>query len=192
MFIYDVRILISFLLYNILFMILKRKRTKKLAANTTSMTHASTAVFIWLFGTPEMFTINSTGYFIYDIFYEGSVLFEEKINILAYSLIYHHIVLIYYMSLDPNIFNWFNIIGVGEFGNLPSYMVYYYLKTEPNSNKVKLWKKTQKIVYSIVRVPVGFYLGLNDVMDPYKLNQILYIVPLYILGVIWTIIILLK
>jgi hypothetical protein len=57
---------------------------------------------------------------------------------------------------------------------------------------VKLWKKTQKIVYSIVRIPVGFYLGLHDVMDPYKLNQIQYIVPLYLIGVIWTIIILSK
>lgn len=192
MIIYDIRIIVTFLLYNMLFTILKKDQTKKLAANTTSMTHASTAVFIWLFGTPEMFIINSIGYFIHDISYEGSILIERKINLMSCTLIYHHLALIYYMTLDPKIFNWFNIIGVGELGNLPNYMVYYYLKTEPNGDKVKLWKKTQKIVYSIVRIPVGFYFGLQDVMDPYKLNQIQYIVPLYLIGVIWTIIILTK
>ena len=41
MIIYDIRIIVTFLLYNMLFTILKKERTKKLAANTTSMTHAS-------------------------------------------------------------------------------------------------------------------------------------------------------
>jgi len=177
------------MLYSILYKFFECFQTKKLAANTTSMLHAASAVIIKLFGTSDLFFINTTGYFFYDIIY---ILINENINLMNILYLYHHLACLYYMTLDPKIFNWFNILPLGEFGNLPNYVVYYYLKTDKNNKKIKFWKILQKIVYTIVRIPIGGFLLSYELSDQYKIYKLLPIGPLYLLGIIWSIAILYK
>ena len=55
---------------------------------------------------------------------------------------------------------------------------------------VKLWKKIQKYIYCLIRIPIiglisveALYLNYND---PEMLNKILFITPVYFMGLIWS------
>ena len=116
--------LFGFVSYKIVNYVLEKYTTKKLAMNYTALTHATSASIIWLFGTPIMMICNSGGYFLFDIYY---LLKNRELNLTHSLYYYHHIASLYYMSLSPLKYNWFNILGVGELSNLPTYFVYHYL-----------------------------------------------------------------
>lgn len=174
--------IIGLISYKVLNYVLEKYTTKKLAMNYTAMSHATTASIIWLFGTPTMMIMNSGGYFLFDMLY----LFKNrKINLMNLLYYYHHIACLYYMSLSPLKYNWFNVLGVGELSNIPTYFVYHYLKTDPGSEKLKRWKTVQKIWYGGHRIIVASILTYNEINHPERFWKLLPVLPLYTFGLLW-------
>jgi hypothetical protein len=197
-------IILSFFKYTMLNQFLQRIQNKKLALNSTALIQATTSSFIWLYGSSTQLRINTSGYFLFDLLY---LLTQREKNFLHSTYYYHHLVSIYYMSLDPINFNWFNIIGVGEVSNIPGYIVYYYLKTKPvtrqgvltdseiaveklekqlYNSKLEFWKSVQKFWFSGIRVIVATYLTYNELIKPNHIKPLLPVIPLYFLGIVWS------
>ena len=160
----------------------KKEKSHNLSSNYTASVHASSSIILWLLNKPYLFRYNSMGYFAYDIL---DIFINKKMKLLDYVYIYHHLASIYYMSLNPMIYNWFNIIAMGEIGNIPNYFVYHYLKTNPESYNLKTWKAIQKIVYGVVRIPIATYLTLNEISQPGHLKVVAPVTPLYFFGLVW-------
>ena len=175
--------LLGFIFYNIVNVILEFYNTKKLATNYTSLIHATTASILWVYGDLYIFRINTGGYFLFDMCY---LIRNRELNLLHGLYYYHHCACLYYMSLDPTKHNRFNIITVGELSNLPTYIVYYYLKTDPHHMNLKKWKMVQKIWYGLLRLIVLSYMTYNEVTDPEKTLITLPIMPVYFMGLLWT------
>lgn len=169
--------------YALMYYFLKRYQTKKLAANSCSLFHASSTVILWLMGSVELVKYNTQGYFIFDTL---QILTTRNFNISNISLLYHHIAGTYYLSLCPNKFNWFTLAGVGELGNLPNYFVYYMLKANPKSVYMKKMKLFQKVWFGGIRIIPCTIITYNEVKDLNKLITLLPIIPLYFLGLAWT------
>ena len=174
--------LIGFINYNILNKILNKYQNKKLAMNSTSFVHACSASIISLLGNWKLMRFNTGGYFLFDILY---IIRNSKINILNILYFYHHIAGLYYISLNPNVYNWVTNIGWGEFSNIMNYIVYYYLKTG-DTKKIILWKKIQLIWFGFMRIILFSYLGYNEIKDEKKRKKLYPVIPLYLLGLIWT------
>ena len=100
---------------------------------------------------------------------------------------YHHICCWYYMSLSPIEYNWFNIMGIGELSNIPSYFVYHYLKTDPYGENLKKWRIIQKIWFGFIRLVVASILTYNELKDPVRFKTLLPVIPLYMFGIAWAI-----
>ena len=195
-------IILSFFKYTMLNQFLQRVQNKKLAMNSTALIQATTSSFIWLYGTSRQLRVNTSGYFLFDLLY---LLTQREINFLHSTYYYHHLASIYYMSLDPNKFNWFYIMGLGEISNIPNYIVYYYLKTPPkahkktqptiqstilekklHNDKLEFWKTVQKFWFSGIRVIVGSYLTYKELSQSNHIKTLLPIIPLYFLGIAWS------
>ena len=191
-------IILSFFKYTMLNQFLQRVQNKKLAMNSTALIQATTSSFIWLYGTSRQLRVNTSGYFLFDLLY---LLTQREINFLHSTYYYHHLASIYYMSLDPNKFNWFYIMGVGEISNIPNYIVYYYLKSLPkahkkiqptvlekklHNDKLEFWKTVQKFWFSGIRVIVGSYLTYKELSQPNHFKTLLPVIPLYFLGIAWS------
>jgi hypothetical protein len=88
----------------------------------------------------------------------------------------------YYINSDTL----YSVEGVlaSELSNIPSYIVYYLLKTKkPN---VKLMKNIQFIIYSLIRLPLlGYYLYLSYKNIVNK-KPVYAMTPVYIMGLIWS------
>ena len=175
-------ILSGFIGYNVVNKILEFYDTKKIAMNYTALIHATIASILWIYGNPYILKSNTGGYFLFDILY---LLRNREINLLHGLYYYHHCSCLYYMTLDPKIYNWFNIIAVGEMSNIPTYFVYYYLKKNPNDINLKKWKIIQKVWYGFLRVVVLSYMTYNEVMDPVKTLTVMPVVPVYFMSLLW-------
>ena len=173
---------IGFISYKILNYILEKYTTKKLAMNYTALIHATSASMVWIFGTPYIAITNTGGYFLFDIYY---LLKNRKLNLMNSLYYYHHIACLYYMSLSPVKYNWFNAIGVGELSNIPNYFVYHYLKTDPGSEKLKTWKIVQKVWYGGMRTIVAGVMTYREINHPVRFWKLLPVSPLFILGILW-------
>ena len=191
-------IILSFFKYTMLNQFLQRIQSKKLAMNSTAFIQATTSSLLLLYGKSNQLRVNTSGYFLFDLLY---LLTQREINFLHSTYYYHHLAAIYYMSLDPTQFNWFYIIGVGEVSNIPNYIVYYYLKTQPkahkkiqptvlekklHNNKLQFWKTVQKFWFSGIRVIVGSYLTYKELSQPNHIKPLLPVIPLYFLGIAWS------
>ena len=199
-------IILSFFKYTMLNQFLQRVQNKKLAMNSTALIQATTSSLIWLYGTSRQLRVNTSGYFLFDLLY---LLTQREINLLHSTYYYHHLASIYYMSLDPTKFNWFNVMGIGEISNIPNYIIYYYLKTHPKADKkiqstiqptiqptilekklhkdkLEFWKTVQKFWFSGIRVIVGSYLTYKELSQPNHIKTLLPIIPLYFLGIAWS------
>ena len=193
-------IILSFFKYTMLNQFLQRVQNKKLAMNSTSLIQATTTSFLWLCGTSHQLRVNTSGYFLFDLLY---LLTQREINLLHSTYYYHHLAAIYYMSLDPTKFSWFTAIGIGEISNIPNYIVYYYLKTQPkdkddskkqsivlekkiHNDKLEFWKTVQKFWFSGIRVIVGSYLTYKELSNPNHIKTLLPLTPLYFLGIAWS------
>jgi hypothetical protein len=174
--------ILGYIQYNIINTVLEKYQTKKLAMNSTALIHASSATLVWLLGSPNMFIYNTAGYCLFDVLY---LLKNRKLDTMTGLYLYHHISGIYYMSLDPKIFNWFNAYGSMELSNIPNYFVYYYLKTNPKGTSVMTWKSIQKIWYSIFRLGLGTIITYNELKDPGRFKTLLPVIPLYLFSLIW-------
>ena len=185
--------------------------SEKLGMNFTSLTHACistllSSIFLYnkYFNNYESVLLDNTirtfsaSYFIYD----NLNCIKNYNGILRFAYIYHHIAsLLALMQYSPN-FKIHELLLCAELSNIPSYIVYYYLhqkKKENYSNKdeyfgnfkkVKKWKKIQKYIYCLIRIPIigyisaeGLYLNYND---NEMLNKVLFTTPVYLMGLIWS------
>ena len=174
--------LFGFVSYKILNYVLEKYTTKKLAMNYTALTHCTSACIVWLFGTPTMMICNSGGYFLFDMYY---IFKNRELNLMNLLYYYHHTAFLYYMSLSPLKYNWVNILGVGEVSNLPNYIVYHYLKTDPTGEQLKKWKIVQKVWYGSMRIIVASILTYNEMNHPERFWKVLPVLPLYGFGLLW-------
>ena len=172
---------------------------KKNARNMVSFIHASSVVFlIFLYILTNYnlflnFALNfSIGYFLFDIYY---IIMYDKLNFLRYCYIYHHLGSMYIINNNNFFGNAHLFLLVGELSNIPSYFIYHYLhldyKTEETEKKVIFYKKIQKYIYAIIRIPIISYITYNTLiqLDP---NSYIYYgiilsgVPIYLMGLIWS------
>ena len=174
--------ILGFIQYYFLNILLEDFTTKKLAMNYTAFFHVISCTYFWLFETPNFFIYNSGGYFLFYLYY---LLRYRAVNLTHTMYYYHHIVCLYYMSLSPLEYNWFNILGVGELSNIPNYIVYHYLKTDPQGESLKKWRIVQKIWYGSIRIIVASVLTYNELKDPVRFKMLWPVAPLYLLGLVW-------
>ena len=134
----------------------------------------------------------SIGYFLYDSYY---IIRFDKAKFLNYCYLYHHFASLY-MIYNYKYFNYVNhLILLGEFSNLPSYFIYHYLhlenKTSEVQNKIVFYKGLQRVVYTIIRIPVMSYflkrlITTLDLSDA-KLFSIFGVTfPVYLMGLFWS------
>ena len=128
--------------------------------------------------------IFSTGYFLFDSHY---ILQNEKLTTTRLAWLYHHIVTIYYIHQDPIVYNGHKLLFWGELSNIPSYFVYHYLQKQmTNTWRFKVWFMLQKILYTGIRLPFFAYLTKQIYQNiPHK-GPLMVIMPVYIMGIIWT------
>ena len=130
----------------------------------------------------------STGYFLYDTHHTAKYLKQP----LSSMYIYHHLATTYYIHQNPEIYKTGQIMFLAELSNIPSYFVYYYLKTNNynSKNKLMLYKKIQKLLYTIIRIPilglVGYSYFNNSMKEKHSLIPYYTTLPVYILGIMWT------
>ena len=185
--------------------------SEKLGINFTSLTHACISTLlngIYLynkyFNNYQSLLLDnavrsfSAGYFIYDNYnciknYSGS---------LRLAYVYHRFSSLLALMQYSSNFKIHELLFCAELSNIPSYIVYYYLHQKKKDNysdkyeyfrnikNVKLWKKIQKHIYCLIRIPVlgiisidALYLNYND---PEMFNKILFITPVYLMGIIWS------
>ena len=172
---------------------LELSHSPKLAMNYTAFTHAFYTSIISLFGNWKLLRINSGGYFLFDIYY---ILKNRKMDMLRAMYVYHHIASMYYMSLNPFQYKWIQVLGLGEFCNLPNYIVYHYMKKKeefaalnnvndatvdatvvakyinmkPYDNRIRFWKKVQLITYGIFRLGCSSYFLREEITTDGKLD----------------------
>ena len=177
---------------------LEKIQEKKLAMNTTAMSHALNAVIISLtyylnyHNNLILLKYNSYGYFIFDFFY---ILKNRKIDLLRSMYLYHHISALYFMSLNHKVFDWISVLFWGELSNLPNYIVYYYKKLDEKkklwkgyeSVQTKVWKKIQLYTYIAIRVGIFSLIMVNFLKNHYKNKFPIYVItPVYLMGLGWT------
>ena len=165
-------------------------KDRKLARNLSAGTHACGAVFLnalhILYPSSSLFAMCrhwSTGYFLYDTYF---MLMYEKINLLRIAYIYHHLSSSYFITFPPKQYFSDQVLFWGELSNIPSYFVYHYLRTKPNSRELANWKNIQKLIYAAVRVPVLTGLILKGLLKSPTKTPILAVTPIYFMGLVWT------
>ena len=76
-------------------------------------------------------------------------------------------------------------MGVGELSNIPNYIVYHYLKTDPEGESLKKWRIVQKVWYGSIRIIVASVLTYHELKDPVRFKMLWPVAPLYLLGMTW-------
>jgi len=165
-------------------------QNQKLARNSVALTHALIAVvqnYMHIsVPIPKLYNMCkswSSGYFLWDMLY---IFQHEKLDILRIAYIYHHIATIYIINKPPSLYFGDQILFWGEFSNIPSYFVYYYLHTKPNSKELKSWLILQKMLYALIRIPIFGYLLLTAWRTMPNKLPLTIISPVYLMGLIWT------
>ena len=88
-----------------------------------------------------------SGYFAYDTVY---TIKYRKFNFASAFYCYHHLASIYYLHQNPVLYMADKVIFWGELSNLPSYFVYYYLKTNKDPKMLKWLIRLQFCMYSFI------------------------------------------
>ena len=109
--------------------------------------------------------------------------------------IYHHIVSISFLYIDPEIYMVPEIFLWVELGNISLYPTYHYIQIKDKSS-AKIWKFVQKITYVPIRTLIlGYYVVRvynNIIFNNGTLEYWYMYIVLYILGIYWSISLLLK
>ena len=129
--------------------------------------------------------IYSISYFIWDSYYivVGGGLDD-------YPFLFHHAVTIYVLKLiiDGYLRDYLLLfVIIGEFSNLPYYVVYHKLKTFcKNKNNVRIWRHIQISWFVLLRIIIlGYYAFVFPyVVDNYLLLGLCFM--MYFLGIYWS------
>ena len=185
---------------------------KKNARNMVAFSHASGSVCLnslyllsyYFCGSTFLLTklllkssLNfSIGYFLYDLYY---ILNFDKMNILRYCYIYHHLGALYIIYNSYLISSVPLILLAGELSNIPSYYIYHNLhldyKTKESEKEIIKYKNIQKYLYGFIRVPVMSYLMYDITSSTVKSTQNFFTspylglfiagFPVYLMGLGW-------
>ena len=173
---------------------------KKISRNIVAGTHALSCVLLNLiYFTSNNYLISelsfciSFGYFIFDLYY---IILYEEINFLRGMFIYHHLSAIYLILNNHLVYNVNKLFFLGELSNLPNYVIYHYLHdkniTPFKKEVLRVSKIVQKIFYTTIRVFLLSYLLIEMIYnldfsdwETYKLSVI--VLPIYFMGILWTI-----
>lgn len=138
----------------------------------------------------------SIGYFFFDIYY---IIKYDKLDILRYMFIYHHFASIYLLVNNTLIDNSNQLILVAELSNLTSYPIYHLLHLENRNNRINIYiellKLIQKIIYFFIRIILMSNLLVNQYIQlDFNNSENLYLaiisIPVYFMGIIWTVLLL--
>jgi len=164
-------------------------KNRKLARNASCLTHATGAVLLYgthiIYPSTGLFNLCkhwSTGYFLYDIYF---MLMYEKINKVRLAYLYHHLASCFILQYPPKFYYGDQMLFWGELSNIPSYFVYHYLHTMPATKKLNWWKKIQKIVYGGIRIPILTWLTLTVWDKAPSKFPLLFVTPVYFMGLAW-------
>lgn len=165
-------------------------KNRKLARNISAGTHACGAVCLnalhIMNPNSELYDLCrrwSTGYFLYDTYF---MLRYEKINLLRIAYIYHHLASSYFITFPAKQYLTDQVLFWGELSNIPSYFVYHYLRTNPNSRQLAKWVSIQKFIYAVVRVPILTSIILKGWFTSPNKMPVLAVTPIYFMGLAWT------
>ena len=112
--------------------------------------------------------------------------------------LYHHFATIYLLLNNQLYDNTSQLILLAEISNLPSYIIYYYLHEEnysKNNSKsniiINFTKIVQKVLYTFIRLFLNTIILINMIykLDFDNLNLLILsgiIFPVYIMGILWT------
>ena len=160
----------------------------RMANNFTALFHASGASFLtviyFLLGENKnmLYWIQKfgTGYFLYDLGY----LMKNTKGIAKYLYMYHHLLSIYCIHQNNENYKTMEFYLTAELSNIPSYFVYYMLKTK-NKN-LNLMKKIKFGLYAPLRIFIlGYY--VKEVLKRNPNDNLPYLIStVYLLGVMWT------
>ena len=131
----------------------------------------------------------SSGYFTYDMLY---IFKHGKRSFLNAVYLYHHLSSLYIIHKNPDIYKSGDILFWGELSNIPMYFVYYYMKNSLHSDKynkknLAFWKKIQAYTYGIIRWPILSYLTYSTLKKVKNPTPIYVVLPIYFMGIFWTI-----
>ena len=122
----------NFLWFQGLHFLFQKKYDIKMSQNFTAATHATGASLMaagYLYSKNMLLYKNlinfSTGYFIFDFLY--CIKYLSNNSSLKWAYLYHHIASIYIANMPAN-YGGPLILFWAELSNIPSYVVYYYLK----------------------------------------------------------------
>ena len=176
-------------LYHTFDKILNLVTTPKLSRNCISLTHATGAIMLTLSADSfnmDILKLWSTGYFASDILY---MLSHDRVTLQSMAYMYHHLASIYIIHKPINWYYGDVMIFWGEMSNIPTYLVYYYLHQAPTlrqRQQLLLWKQIQKIMYSIIRIPIVTMIAMKLWKRAPSKVPLAIISPIYIMGIIWT------
>jgi len=171
--------------------LLQFKFSKKLSSNYVSLTHASGAIILAalykLYKKEQIYRslkLWSSGYFIADSL---TMITSGKMNIMTMAYLYHHFAATYILHQNPTIYMAPDWMLWGELSNIPTYFVYHYLHRKvPAHKQLLMWKQIQKIVYTGIRVGLVSKLAVKALRKPKNKKPVLVILPIYLMGLIWT------
>ena len=191
--IYPYQIAGQFCFNSFLTLQIKKYFSINVSRNFVSSLHASGAIILaglTMYNEYDETTLNaariwSSGYFLYDTIF---MLKYDKHSIVRSAYLYHHLVTTYWIQLNPEKYYGTHALFLGELSNLPTYVVYYYLKTNPQHPRLPMYKTIQKYMYSLIRFPIsGYYLSqayFNNHIS--ERGPIKIFLPIYLMGVMWS------
>ena len=182
---------VSFLVFNFIHKCLNRFMERKMSNNFAALFHAyglTTLSFSYILSNNStlwyFLTKFSTGYFLYDI---RQIIKYNKISQLDCAYLYHHLASIYFIHQDRHLYDIANVFFWSELSNIPSYFVYFYMKQKNiNGEKLRLLKKIQFYIYSLIRFPIVTFILIKNYCEVENVKPIYPVIPIYLMGLIWT------
>ena len=180
--------MVSFMGFNMIHNSLNEVMERNMANIFTALFHAtgcaSMSIAYLLDNNPNLYHLLikfSTGYFLYDSIHSVKYIKHPLSTMYAY----HHLATTFYLHQDPIKYKVAQIIGLGELSNIPSYFVYYFLKTK-NEKRLALAKKIQFYTYSLIRLPIATYFTYDILMSVNNRIPIYSMIPVYFMGLFWS------
>ena len=157
--------LCGLIFYNLIQHELELRYDKKISNNYSSGIHIIFTIMIYILNNynhelaDNLFILNSTGYFINDLLF---LIKNKEVKLIKIVLGYHHLFSTIYIINKPNNGYVPAVLFWAEISNIPSNIVYHYIKT-PNKtgfqrNIQSFCEKIQFAVYSVLRI---FYIIMN-------------------------------
>jgi len=186
-----INILIISIIFYAIFRMFCVEYSYKLAENFTSAIHVFLSLVIncaFLYynqiGIYLIGVLITTSYYIFDLFF---LVTYKNFSLMTLAYIYHHIATIIYIHYNPYLYLCHYTLILAEISNIPALFIYYYLKADPNNSNLVIWKKIQKFVYIIIRIPLLVIIAYFIWINTYDVHAMLICGPVYLMGIIWSI-----